>query len=74
MTKEQVREVLDAMAFPTLGDSAKKYAVMLTEPEINTIHAACGFMRSATAGFKRYWEHYGPTFEELSKRLSVFDD
>jgi hypothetical protein len=61
---------------PSLGSSAKTYPVTLTEPEINTIHACFGFMRSccAAAGFKNYWDHYGPTLEALSKRLQQFDD
>ena len=62
--------------FPTLGDSQKRYKVELTEPEINAIHGAFGFMRGACqwVGFKRFWEHYGPTLQALSDRLGEFDD
>ena len=39
--------------------------------EVNTIHAALGFVRSACAisGMTKYWNHYGPIFEALSDRL-----
>ena len=62
---------LDNMPLPTLGDPAMRWTFILTEPEINAIHATMGFVRSAcaSAGMKNYWAHYGPTLEALSERL-----
>jgi hypothetical protein len=62
--------------FPSLGDSRKRYAVTLTEPEINAIHAASGFIKSAGAASEvgPFTAHYGPTLERLSERLGAFDD
>lgn len=64
-------------SLPPLGDPGKLYPVSLTEPEVNSIYAAVGFMREACKGLaflKPFWEHYGPTLELLSARLTVFDD
>lgn len=68
--------LLCGIEYPSIGDPAKRYAVELTEPEINAIHAAFGFIKGASEwdGLKRYWEHYGPTLEALSDRLGEFDD
>ena len=62
--------------FPPLGDPDKRYQVELSEPEINAIHAAFGFLQSAAAyaGFERFCAHYAPTMEALSERLIIFDD
>ncbi len=68
---------LDGSApLPSMGDPRKTYPVLLTEPEVNAIHAAFGFMQSAGryVGFARYAEHYGPTMKALSERLGVLDD
>jgi hypothetical protein len=67
---------IDLSKVAPLGDPRKTYNVTLTEPEINAIHAAFGFMQSASAyaGFSKFCNHYGPTMEALSKRLIVFDD
>jgi hypothetical protein len=74
-------EAMNRMALPPIGDDAKTYPVVLTEPEINTIHAACGFIRAACAAsfgapkkLSKFWKHYGPTLEALSERLKEFDD
>lgn len=80
MTLEEYRkrqaDDLNRLDMPSLGDASKVYQITLTEPEINAIHAALGFIRSAcaAAGLKRFWGHYGGTIEELSERLRVFDD
>lgn len=71
------------MPFPDLGDARLTWEVCLTEPEINTIHAMCGFiggmleqMRKDLAlspvliQFIRWAEYYGPTLEALSDRLA----
>jgi hypothetical protein len=77
---DDVRKVIQGVApFPTLGDSAKLYAVQLTEPEINAIHAGTAFIKAVCADWPgelsaRYWKHYGPTLEALSGRLAIFDD
>jgi hypothetical protein len=65
--------------FPTLGDPSRTWDVALTEPEINAIHSAMGFIRSACKDWpsligKYYWNHYGPTLQALSDRLTVYDD
>jgi hypothetical protein len=69
-------EIIDSGPLPDLGNPQKRYQVELTEPEINAIHAAFGFMQSAAAyaGFKRFCSHYGPTMKALSERLQSFDD
>ncbi len=69
-------EALDSGVFPTLGDARKRYTVELTEPEINAIHAAFGFMKEGCrfSQFHRFWAHYGPTMTHLSERLQEFDD
>jgi hypothetical protein len=69
-------EAMNRMALPPIGDDTKTYPVVLTEPEINTIHAACGFIRAACAasGMSKFWKHYGPMLEALSERLAEFDD
>ena len=74
--KQQAAGVLVGGPFPTLGDVNKTYVVRLTEPEINAIHAAHGFIKAAGVApvLKRFAEHYGPTLEHLSKKLGVFDD
>jgi len=75
-------------ALPPLGDTRKTYAVTLTEPEINTIHAVYGFMDgqvravverlgSLSPDFElvqRWLEQYHPVLQQLSERLEVFDD
>jgi hypothetical protein len=63
-------------SYPPIGDDRKRYPVTLTEPEINAIHAAYGFMKAAckAARFQRFWDNYGPTLEALSERLIEFDD
>jgi hypothetical protein len=66
--------------FPSLGNSAKLYTVTLTEPEINCIYALTAFVAGACMnapeglGLRRYWEHYGPTAQGLSDKLTRFDD
>lgn len=70
-------DILRGGPFPTLGDPEKRYLAELTEPEINVIHATKGFVKAACGNLPlgaRYWAHYGATLEELSQRLSVFDD
>lgn len=59
-----------------LGDENKTYELVLTEPEINAIHAAFGFLQGAAASpiFRQFCEHYGPTMKRLSERLELFDD
>jgi hypothetical protein len=71
---------------PSIGDSRKVYPIMLTEPEINSIHAVFGYVDSQIRTlrglppneFTRYtedwWNHYGPTLIGLSARLREFDD
>jgi hypothetical protein len=58
--------------FPTLGDSARTFPVELTEPEINGICAFVAFTKAACSvdPFTRFWEHYGPTMQALSDRLT----
>lgn len=77
--REALRSTLDRL--PALGDSAKVYPVTLTEPEINAIHAAFGYLRSnciemskIEPSIMKWWNHYGPTLEALSERLGEFDD
>jgi hypothetical protein len=62
--------------FAPLGDANKLYSVILSEPEINAIHAAFGFMQGAAGVplFAAFCAHYGPTMKRLSERLLVFDD
>ncbi len=74
--RQQVIDSIQALALPALGETGKRYSVELTEPEINSIHAAVAFVASACkqAGLTNYWAHYGPTLEMLSERLAVFDD
>lgn len=78
MIPPEVREALKALeALPALGDPGKLYPVSLTEPEINAIGAAVGFMREACKGFpilKPFWQHYGDTLETLSERLALIED
>lgn len=67
------------IVLPPVGDPAKRYPVELTEPEINTIYALFSFVKAACSlphleYLQRFWEHYGPTAEALSGRLTVFDD
>jgi len=67
------------MPLPTLGDPAKKFDVILTEPEINAIHGAFGFIKGACRDTPipisvAFWDHYGPVLEALSNRLAIFDD
>lgn len=65
-----------AASLPPLGDPAKRYWVELTEPEINAIHAAFGFLAGAgvSAPFAGLADHYAPTMRALSERLGIFDD
>lgn len=66
--------------YPDLGDARKIYAVTLTEPEINALFAATGFMRGACnnlrkpPGFPGLWRHYGATLDEIDRKLGVFED
>jgi hypothetical protein len=73
--QDAVRAAVDGK-FPSLGDASKRYKVELSEPEINAVHAAFGFVQGASkwAGFTAWWEHYGPTLEALSTRLGNWDD
>ena len=76
---ERAKVVLAGGPFPTLGDKARTFAVELTEPEINAIHAAVAFVGAACKDWPtglgaRYWSHYGPTLDHLSERLAIFDD
>lgn len=73
--------------FPSLGLDRKQYPETLTEPEINAIYSGVGWL-SELAGeaaradqqdavaryFVAWWKHYGPTLEQLSERLKVWDD
>ena len=71
---------------PPIGDVRKTYAVELTEPEINMIHAVLGFcdgqirtlahfpQNDFTQYVRLWWSHYGPTLWALSARLRQFDD
>ena len=75
----ELRRALDSL--PSLGDPAKVFTVVLTEPEINAIHAALGYCRSNCLQFTtlepsilKWWNHYGPTLEGLSDRLALLDD
>jgi len=63
---------LDNTPLPSMGDPAMQWTFILSEPEINAIHAAMGFVKAAcaSAGMPNYWKHYGPTLETLSKRLA----
>lgn len=74
--RQSTIEHIDKTPLPPIGDPNKTYPIVLTEPEINAIHSAMGFVRSAcaTAPFPNYWKHYGPTLENLSNRLAEFDD
>jgi hypothetical protein len=64
---------------PELGDSAKLYPYQLTEPQINSIHAAVAFIEHFCKASHwpfalRFWAHYGPTLKALSESLAKFDD
>lgn len=67
---------LKPLELAPLGDEKKTYDVVLTEPEINAIHAAFGFMQGAALSpiFAQFCNHYGPVMKSLSERLQVFDD
>jgi len=60
---------------PPLGETAKRYAVSLSEAELNTIGAMIGFVRgaiedsSAKEFFRPWAEHYWPTVLLIEKRL-----
>ncbi len=66
----QVPEIM-----PDLGDSALAWPALLTEPEINTIHACCGFMEGTCKApvpiLQAWWKYYGPTLDQLSKRIAA---
>ena len=79
MTKQEAMERAKAALlggpFPTLGDPNENWHLWFSEPEINAIHACVAFVRAACENWptplgKRYWGHYGPTLEALTKRLS----
>ena len=69
--RDAVIEHIDKVPLPTLGNKNTRYDVKLTEPEVNAIHVAMSFVRSACreAPFPNFWKHYGPTLEALSRRL-----
>jgi len=76
LNQAKLEKALTDLKMPMLGDSSRTFNVVLTEPEINAIHAAYGFIQGAgkVPIAKRFWDHYGPTMEALSKRLQVYDD
>jgi hypothetical protein len=70
---------------PPLGDHRKRYTIELTEPEVNAIHRAFGFMSaifedktftSSPQGkvIQAFWDQTGPVVKALSLRLGLFDD
>lgn len=77
-TRDEMLEYIGNMPLPTLGDARKTYPVVLTEPEINTIHfvvsAFTAMCRAAGKHYNKALAHYGPTAEALSTRLAEFDD
>ncbi len=60
---------------PDLGDPSLSWPALLTEPEINTIHACLGFLQEACKVqvpiLQAWWKHYGPTLDQLSKRIAA---
>jgi len=75
--------------FPSLGDARKVYTVELTEPEINVIHEAYGFIEAELAGLRKlagadhpgrqhiesWWRRCGPVLKNLSSvTLAKCDD
>jgi len=75
------------LPLPPLGDSRKTYVVELTEPEINAIYGAYGFISSQVAvsekmrlpeNFKRvidqWWSTRGAALKALCSKLQQFDD
>ena len=69
--KKDIIRTLNQMDLPNLGDGSKIFEFGLRETEINAIYAATGFMKSCclSSGMNKYWEHYGPTLENLSNVL-----
>lgn len=91
MGPREALEAINSLSLLPLGDPNKMYSVQLTEPEINSIYAATAFVESECSHLVRlaggppliavWWNHYGPTLDSLSKRLSpavsataAFDD
>lgn len=73
---EQMALLVQSLNLPSLGDEQKRYPTLLSQRDINAIHAAFGFMLASSryTGFQNFWAHYGPTMQQLSERLEILDD
>lgn len=64
----------DGSGSSPLGNSDKNFPFTLTEPEISAIHFVAAMFKAEIDELVRLHPDYGPTPDNLSKRLEAFDD